>query len=114
SNCTEGRVLMGAAVKTALAVMFFTGAFELLGASIPALTGPVVDQANVLDRASEQRMVDIIRRLYRAGSGPQLQVLTVPSLDGESIEGYSIKVVDQWKLGHETRDDGVLFLLAVN
>jgi uncharacterized protein len=39
-------------------------------------------------------------------------VLTVASLEGESIEEYSIRVVDSWKLGQKGKDNGVLLLVA--
>jgi uncharacterized protein len=79
---------------------------------VPRLTGPVVDKASIMSRRYEQSLSAYIRKIYES-TGNQLQVLTVPSLDGESIEGYSIRVVDKWKLGSDEKDNGVLFLVAV-
>jgi len=39
-------------------------------------------------------------------------VLTVPSLDGESIEGFATRVFDEWKLGQVDQDNGVLLIVA--
>jgi len=41
-------------------------------------------------------------------------VLIVPTTQPEVIEQYSIRVVDQWKLGRGKVDDGVLLLIALN
>jgi uncharacterized protein len=41
-------------------------------------------------------------------------ILTIPSLEGESLEEFSISVAnDRWKLGQKGKDNGVLFLVAV-
>jgi uncharacterized protein len=44
----------------------------------------------------------------------QVAVLTVPSLEGEAIESFSMRVAEAWKLGQRGRDDGVLILVAPN
>ncbi|MEL0083340.1 MAG: TPM domain-containing protein, partial [Gammaproteobacteria bacterium] len=49
---------------------------------------------------------------FQQQHGPQLQVLVIPQLDDETIESYSIKVVEKWQLGSEEKDDGVLLLVA--
>lgn len=83
------------------------------GYDIPSLTGPVVDQAELLSR---QESAQIAQRLhaYKAQSGEQIQVLIVPTLGGEAIEQVAIQVFDQWKLGDAKKDNGVLFLVAFN
>jgi len=49
--------------------------------------------------------------IYNSG-GPQIAVLTLPSLEDQTIEERAIQVFDQWKIGHKGKDDGVLLLLA--
>jgi uncharacterized protein len=78
---------------------------------VPSLTGPVVDEANILSHSAETRLDQAIRALQKQG-GSQLQVLTVPSLEGETIEQASIKVTDVWKLGTKEGDRGVLLMVA--
>jgi uncharacterized protein len=39
-------------------------------------------------------------------------VLTVSSLEGESIEEYALEVFNRWKLGRKGKDNGVLVLIA--
>ncbi len=78
---------------------------------VPRHTGPVVDVAGVLSRSDNAKISASLLQFQRA-YGPQLQVLVVPDLEDETIEGYSIKVVDAWKLGAEGEDNGVLLLVA--
>jgi uncharacterized protein len=82
---------------------------------VPRLTGPVVDEARVLDDRWERRLGDLARaaRARNGGTGPQLQYLLVPTLDGEAIESYAMRVAETWKLGTRGRDDGVLVVVAV-
>jgi uncharacterized protein len=78
---------------------------------VPKLTGPVVDLAGVLSQSDQKKIAASLLQFQR-DHGPQLQVLVVPELEDETIESYSIKVVDKWKLGSEDKDDGVLLLVA--
>jgi len=78
---------------------------------VPKLTGPVVDVAGVLSR-SDQAKISASLLQFQRSYGPQLQVLVVPKLEDETIESYSIKVVDAWKLGAKDKDNGVLLLVA--
>lgn len=78
---------------------------------VPKLSGPVVDGAGMLSSGAESRLDSALRALKKQG-GTQLVVLTVPSLEGLSIEQASIQVTDRWKLGSERGDDGVLLMIA--
>lgn len=81
---------------------------------VPPLTGPVVDRAGVLSRGDVQRLDDLARGALAAqdGQGPQLGFLIVPSLEGEPIEDYSIRVAEAWKLGTAAKDNGLLFVVS--
>lgn len=78
---------------------------------VPLLSGPVVDQADVLSSSQEQTLAGYISQA-RSQGGPQIQVLIVRDLSGITIEEASIKVVDAWKLGSKKTDDGILLLIA--
>lgn len=81
---------------------------------VPALTGPVVDEAGLLDRGDEARLEALARaaRAQQGGRGVQLQFLIVPSLDGEPIEDFSIRVAEAWKIGSKGADNGVLVTVS--
>ncbi len=79
--------------------------------AIPVLTDPVMDNAGMLQAQTARYLSDELRRLKDSG-GSQIVVLTVPELDGEAIEAYSVRVASEWKLGTEKKDNGVLLLIA--
>lgn len=81
--------------------------------TVPALTGAVVDQAQILSPQAEEAIGTVTRQLWEK-RGTQLQVLTVSSLEGLPIEEASIKVTDKWKLGDAKTDRGILLLIAPN
>jgi uncharacterized protein len=78
----------------------------------PALTGRVVDQADVIgpvrtDVAAKSK--DLEDR-----STIQLVVATVPTLQGSSIEAYATQLFNTWRLGRADKNNGVLLLVAPN
>ncbi|MFN3918946.1 MAG: TPM domain-containing protein [Methylohalobius sp.] len=87
-------------------------ALALAQLTVPPLTGRVVDLTGTLH---PKQKVELERRLaaFEAEKGSQIAVLIVPRLKPEPIEAYSIRVVEEWKLGREGIDDGLLVLLAV-
>lgn len=78
---------------------------------VPRHTGLVIDQTKTLS-SDEQRQLEEYLQQFQREYGPQIQVLIIPSLQDETIETYSIKVVDEWKLGNQKKDDGILLLVA--
>jgi uncharacterized protein len=70
------------------------------------------DEAGLLSPALRQR-VDAQLMAYEQQTGHQLVLLTVPSLDGQPIEDFTIHLMEAWKLGDKTRDDGLLLCVAV-
>ena len=79
--------------------------------TLPALSGRIVDQANIIPPATrsviEQKLADL-----EAKSGIQLVVATVASLEGQEIEPYANELFRNWKLGEKTKNNGVLLLVA--
>lgn len=73
---------------------------------------PVVDQTNTLNDAEKQELAGIIAA-QREKTGNQLAVLMIPSLEGEVLEEYSLKVAREWGVGGE-RNNGMLLLIAIN
>jgi uncharacterized protein len=46
-------------------------------------------------------------------TGHQVAVLTVPTLDGEDLEGFSMRVAESWKIGKKAFDNGAILVVAV-
>lgn len=78
---------------------------------VPYLTGRVNDNAGMLDPEEESRIATRLEALEQA-NGAQVVVLTIPSLEGEVLEDYSLRVAETWGLGDEEVDNGLLFLIA--
>jgi uncharacterized protein len=82
---------------------------------VPRLTGPVVDQARLLDARWTQRLDGLARaaRAQEGGQGPQLQYLLVDTTSGEPIESFAMRVAEAWRIGTRGKDNGVLVVVAV-
>jgi uncharacterized protein len=81
--------------------------------AVPELRSPVTDLTQTLT-ATQQQSLESMLRSYETRKGSQIAVLLVPTTQPETIEQYSIRVVEQWKLGRKKIDDGVLLLVAKN
>ena len=79
---------------------------------VPGLTGPVVDKAGLLTAATERQIAEALVKIRASKDGAHIAVLTVPDLEGVTIEQAGIQVVDKWQLGTADRDNGVLLLVA--
>jgi uncharacterized protein len=98
-----------------LSVFFFTVFLALTSTvsafEVPTLTGPVMDQAGLLQARTQQSLEDDIYQ-FKEKTGAQIQVLIVKTLNDEPIENVTIQIFDKWKLGDEKKDTGILFLVA--
>lgn len=72
----------------------------------------VNDYAGVLSEATEQTVFSEGKALYEK-TKTQAAVLIVDTLNGESIESFSMSVAEKWKLGDKEKDNGLLLLIAV-
>src|SRR5450830_1146781 len=86
-------------------------ALAVFAVNFPALTGRIVDQANIIPAetrsAIEPKLADL-----EAKSGIQLVVATVTSLEGQEVEQYANELFRSWKLGEKAKNNGVLLLVA--
>jgi len=81
--------------------------------AVPELRARVTDQTNTLNAAQISALEQTLSS-FEQQKGSQIAVLIVPTTEPETIEQYSIRVVDTWKLGRENIDDGALLLIAKN
>jgi uncharacterized protein len=80
---------------------------------VPPLTARVTDTTGTLNAQQKQTLESELAALEQR-KGAQLAVLVVATTQPEEIEQYSIRVVDAWKLGRKSVDDGVMLLIAKN
>jgi uncharacterized protein len=96
-----------------LALLFaFASAAALAAApNYPALTGRIVDQANILSVGTRTALHDKLKDLART-TGDELVVATVSSLEGREIKPYATGLFNLWRLGDAKKNNGVLLLVA--
>jgi len=87
------------------------GASAFADVAVPKLTGRVVDQTGTLS-SSEQAALDRTLADFETHKGSQIAVLIVPTTQPETIEQFSIRVADAWKIGRQKVDDGAILLVA--
>ncbi len=78
---------------------------------VPALSGRVNDYGAMIS-APELAELDARLQQFEAAESTQIVILTVPSLQGEPIENFSIRVAETWKIGHKGSDNGVLLIVS--
>ncbi len=102
-------------MKSFLTIIF---CFSLL---IPAWGQPKIpshggvwvhDYAGVLS-APAKAQLEALLQAHRDSTSSQIAVLIIPSLEGGDIDGYAVDVFKEWKLGQAKKDNGVLFLVAM-
>jgi len=79
----------------------------------PAFRGYVNDFAKLLPPAVAQEIEQALRSFEESDS-TQVAVLTIDSLEGDSLEDFSIRTVEKWGIGQRGKDNGVLFLVVKN
>lgn len=104
---------MRAAFLAALLCVLASAAAVAAAKNFPALTGCVVDQANIISPTERADLEGKLKALADKSS-IQLVVASVSSLDGEAIEPYATKLFNTWGLGDAKKNNGVLFLIAPN
>ncbi len=102
---------MKALFAAALACLVLVAAPASAQTAVPYLSGRAVDQAGILSAPARDR-ISAMLKAHEDATGNQIAVLTVATLDGESVEDYAVRVFEDWKLGQRGKDNGVLVLVA--
>ena len=80
---------------------------------IPTLKMMVNDNAGILSARQEGEIEQLLRST-KSSTSAEIAILTVKDLSGLTIEDYSMRVVEKWKLGKADRDNGILLLVSIN
>lgn len=109
SRCWTGR-LARAAAGLLLAVSLAAFGQEV---ALPALAARVTDLTGTLSDTQRQSLESSLRD-FEQRKGSQIAVLMLPSTQPETIEQYSIRVAEAWKIGRRKVDDGLILIIAKN
>jgi uncharacterized protein len=80
---------------------------------VPQLRAHINDYAGILSRETIQKLEKQLIDFEKSDS-TQIVVLTIPSLEGEVLEEFSIKVAEAWKIGYKGKDNGAILIIAKN
>ena len=102
---------MNAARASLLALLLCWAVAAFADVAVPPLTGRVVDQTGTLSSGDIDRLTQTLKNL-ELRKGSQVAVLIVPTTQPETIEQFSIRVADAWKVGRKKIDDGAILVVA--
>ena len=89
---------------------FFVAGAEV---AVPSLAGRVTDQTATLTTEQKAGLEQTLQA-FETRKGSQIAILIVPTTAQETIEQYSLRVAEQWKLGRKKVDDGAILVVAKN
>ncbi|MBX2898981.1 MAG: TPM domain-containing protein [Cyclobacteriaceae bacterium] len=96
-----------------IALVAMATQFALAQRAVPPHNGIWVhDEARVLSPATKNQL-EAILQAHRDSTSNQIAVLIIPSLNGDDIDSYAVRVFENWKLGQKGKDNGVLFLISM-
>ncbi len=81
------------------------------GPSFPRLSGRVVDDAHILSAATQSELTAMLAR-HEQATGEQVVVVTLPSLQGYSIEDFGYQLGRDWGIGQKDKNTGALLIVA--
>jgi len=99
--------------------IFFLAAWFILPKPLLAYSNPGQPSGLVNDYAallSPENRAALESKLeaFRDSSSNEIAVVTIKSLDGDAIENYAVKLFEDWGIGTEKNDNGLLLLVALD
>jgi uncharacterized protein len=106
-------------VSLFLRVLVFSVLFVIPVFFVSAYTSPGKPEGRVSDfarifTAEQKSLLETRVAEYARPAGLEMAVVTVSSLEGETIESYAVRLFEEWGIGKEMSDNGVLLLVAPN
>lgn len=78
---------------------------------VPPAGSYVNDRAGMISQTTSLKLEQFLREFEKSDS-TQIVVLTIPTLDGEALEEYALRVLEGWGVGQKDKDNGALLLIA--
>ena len=79
--------------------------------AVPKNDGWVTDLAGMLTPAQE-RELETLMESYKQGTTHEIALLTIPSLEGDDLEGFALRVGRAWGIGGKEKNNGALLLVS--
>jgi len=100
-------------IKSILFFILFNISVSAQTVQIPELKSPVTDLTQTLDELEINQLENKLLNFEKENIG-QIVILLIPTTGNETIEEYSIRLAEKWKIGSAENDDGVILLVAKN
>ena len=110
-RCASATSVIRAA--NALLILLLILASTALAATpkFPTLTGRVVDNAGILSASTQSQLTDMLAA-HEHATGQQIVVVTLPSLQGYTIEDYGYQLGRYWGIGQKGKNTGAMLIVA--
>lgn len=105
----SGSLVLACCLTLAACLLLSAGPVTAL--DVPNLSGYVNDYANMISPDMKATLMEGLRT-YEQTDSTQVVILTVPSLEGDAIEDFSIRVAEAWKIGQKGKDNGVIVVVS--
>ncbi len=101
-------------IKITIIILLFIASMSVCAFAqrIPAPRNYVNDFAGVIDDGVERELNALITNVQKK-TGAQIAVAVIDTLDGYTIEGYAVKMFEEWGIGEKGKDNGVLIVVAL-
>lgn len=107
------RILFSFVFAFLILTLFFILAPAANALDVPKLQGRVNDYAGMISPQTKSSLEQQLKALEETDS-TQIVIVTIPSLQGEVLEVFSIKIAEAWKIGQKGKDNGVILLVSKN
>jgi len=92
-------------------LLLLAGAATAASLDVPPVRGRVNDLAGLMPAGRAHALEERLKR-FEVETGHQIALLTIPSLEGEDLEGFSLRVAESWKIGQKGFDNGAILVVA--
>ncbi len=101
-------------IKLLLLIFILHSSFLILhceALEVPALKGYVNDYGNMMSPDTRSK-IEAELKAFEQSDSTQIVIVTIPSLESEVLEQFSIKVAEAWKIGQKGKDNGAILLVS--
>ncbi len=96
-----------------VALVFAAAAGAADAVPVPPLKARITDLTGTLN-PGQLASLESELNAFEQRKGSQIAVLMLPSTQPETVEQYSMRVAERWKIGRAKADDGVILIIAKN
>ena len=113
-NISKNKILFFCVSILAMALMFSLDEVYTKATVNPESNFYITDYTGVIDDDTRDYIIEINKKLSQTKQQPQIAVVVVPTLGGQTVEQYALEQFERMKIGNKDYDNGLLVLLSTN